>query len=390
MKILDSEYATFRDSVQKYIIKWILPHHSVLLDPMAGTSPLIPYIETHGYIAYFNDILPVHFYVNRAKQYRIFQCYRKYGYEWFVRELLRCMASLEGKRLRISHKWIDDEVLSGLVRAWEATEEYNEDITTFLKAIIIICVRPFSCFTKTKNPTWFKPGGISSEKSRHEIIKKSLMTFDGYYSLFYDSYPVLKRGHCIFSIRNASEFNLKRKVDLILTSPQYCNRLDTSIQYAPELYFLSAVGHTVPNEDIIGTTQVRDYENFESDFEYLTTHSEYANRLLNKIKKSSKLDDRRYYVKYYTRYFSTLCRALKKLRNNLSAEGKMYIVVQDNTHRGQEIEIDKVLKELLKRNGWRSRVEIIGEWHHLGLRNPSKDHAFIKRKQFEKLMVIWR
>lgn len=392
-KVLSSEYARFRPDIQQYIIRRILPGHSVILDPMAGTSPLIPFIEIHGYTAYLNDISPVHFYINRAKQYRIFRCYRKYGYNWFSKELLRCMASLKGKRLYISDKWIDDRLLHGLIQAWRRVEDYDEDIKILLKATIIMSVRFFSSITKTKNPTWFKPGGISSEKSLQNIIRDTLTAFDKYYSYCYGSASVVKRGRCIFSIQDAAELNLKRKVDIILTSPQYCNRLDTLRQYAPELYFLSSVGHTIPNKNVIGTTKVRDYKNFKnfkSDFEYLINNSKFANILLNKIKKSKKKNDLTYYLPYYIRYFSTLFQTFEKLLYNLSSEGKMYIVLQDNTHRGELIEIDKVLKELLRTNGWRSRVNKTWERHHLGLRNPSRDHAFVKRKQFEKLMVIWR
>jgi len=359
---------------------------------MAGTSPFIPFVETHGYIAYFNDILPIYFYINRAKQYRVFQCYKKYGYNWFYRELLYCMAPLRGKHSYISHKWIDDRVLDGLIRAWRATEEYDKDIEIFLKAAIVKSVRFFSAFKSTTNPTWFKNGGISSNKNFQEIIGDTLTTFDKYYSCFYGSSSTILKGRCIFSIKNAAELNLDRKVDIILTSPPYCNRIDCVRQYGPEIYFLSAVGHNIAEDNLIGTNKVKDYkkyENPESDFEFLTNNSKFANRLLNKIKKSPQKDDLTYYLPYYTRYFSMLYQTFKKVLDSLSSEGKMYVILQDNTHRGELIEIDKILKELLKINGRRSRIIKTWERHHLGLRNPSKDHAFVKRKQFEKLMVIW-
>ena len=64
-KILSSEYGAFREEIQD-VFKRLLVKPSVILDPMSGTAPLIAFIETKGHTAYFNDILPVHFFVNKA------------------------------------------------------------------------------------------------------------------------------------------------------------------------------------------------------------------------------------------------------------------------------------------------------------------------------------
>jgi len=390
VKILSSEYATFRPEIQEYFKKHVLKEPSIMLDPMAGTAPLIPFIETHGHKAYFNDILPIHSFVNRAKTYGIFKCYQKNGYEWFFQQLLHCMAPLQDKRLCISDKWIDDSVLDGLIQAWHTAEAYANDVATFFKAAILLCVRPFSSFTRTANPTWFKYGGMSSGKDLREIVGESLTTFDKYYRHSYNSSPITKKGQCIFTTQDAAGFHPEEKVNLILTSPPYCNRLDGIVQYGPENYFLSEVGCSIPEKAMIGTTKARDYETFAEDFEYLTNNSKYASVLLNPIKKSPNRDDRTYYLKYYTRYLAMVSRTIDKVLDNLSPTGEMYIVTQDNNHRGQLIEIDKVLRELLKANGWRSKEVKKWERHHLGLRNISWDHAFVKPKQFEKLVLIWR
>ena len=390
IKTLIPEYAVFRPDIHEYFQMKILKEPLVILDPMAGTAPLIPFIETHGHRAYLNDILPVHFYINRAKRYQIFQCYKQYGYDWYVQQLLHCMAPLQGKHLCISDKWIDDSVLDSLIQAWHAVERYDESAAILLKATILLCVRPFSSITRTENPTWFKAGGMSSNKDLQEIVGESLTRFDKYYSHCYESSHIDRRGESIIMCQNASELRLPQKVDLILTSPPYCNRLDPIVQYGPESYFLSAVGHTSPEKGLIGTTKVRDYETFATDFEYLTSKSEYASHLLNKIRKSPKADDPAYYLKYYTRYFAMIHQTLDRVLDNLSSSGKMYIVLQDNTHRGELIEIDRVLRELLGANGWRCRVVKKWERHHLGLRHISREHAFVRPKQSEKLVVMLR
>lgn len=389
-KILSSEYGAFRSEIQEFLKRKLRKKPQVILDPMAGTAPLIPFFEKNGHTAYLNDILPIFFFINKAKTYQVFQHYQQHDYDWYFQELLDCMAPLEGKRLCISDKWIDDSILSGLIQAWHVAEQYDENSATLLKATILLCVRPLSSTTKSKNPTWLKYGGISSGKDLQEIIRDSLTRFDEYYRYHYGACHIEKKGECIITDQNATELHLPQKVDFILTSPPYCNRLDPIVHYGPENYFLSALGYIISEEDLISITKVRHYDRLEEDFEYLTTNSKYACRLLTKIKESPLRDDPGYYLKYYTRYFAALFAVMSKVLSNLSPIGKMYIVTQDNIHRGILIEIDRVLKELLGASGWKSRVIKRWERHHLGLRNVSRNHAFVKPKHWEKLMVLTR
>jgi hypothetical protein len=388
-KTLSSEYSAFRDQIQKSFKRKLRKEPKVIYDPMAGTAPLIPFIETNGHVAYLNDILPMHFFINKAKTYQVFQQYKQYGFDWYFQQLLSCMTPLEGKVLCISDKWIDDSILRGLIQAWHAAEQYDEDSATLLKAAILLCVRPFSSITKSNNPTWFKYGGISSGKDLREIVRDSLTRFDKYYHYHYKSSHINERGKCIITDEDATQLQLPQKVDFIMTSPPYCNRIDPVVQYGPENYFLSALGYTISEECLISITKVKDYNKLEQDFEYLTTKSKYACKLLTKIWKSKKADDPSYYLKYYTRYFAKLFQVIDNVLNNLSATGKMYVVTQDNTHRGERIQIDRILRELLRASGWRS--EVIHWWprHHQGLRHVYRS-AFISPMQLEKLMVIWR
>jgi hypothetical protein len=390
VKLLSSEYSAYRDDILKIFIEKILKKPSIILDPMAGTAPLIPFIELNGHVAYFNDILPLHFFINKAKTYQVFQDYQTHGYDWYNQKLLDCMAPLEGKAFCISDKWINEGVMHGLIQAWHATERYDEDSATLLKALILLCVRPFSSITPSGNPTWVKRGGVSSSKDLEVIIRESVTKFDGYYHYHYASSRLKRRGKCIFTNQNATELDLPQKVDFILTSPPYCNRIDPLVLYGPEIYFLSVLGYNITEKNMISIPKVRGYNRLTLDLEYLITNSESACRLLTHIQNSDEKDDPNYYLKYYTRYFALLYQVIDQVLNNLSPTGKMYIVTQDNMHRGQLIEIDKILRELLRAKGWSSKL--IHKWpqHHMGLRNVSRQYAFVKPKHWEKLVVIHR
>jgi len=354
---------------------------------MCGTAPLIPILECEGHKAYLNDILPIHFFVNQAKTLRMFNCYRDLGRNWFSECLFTRLGRLNGKQLVISEKWIDDDVLDVLVNAWNKTENDNKPTKTLMRTFILLCVRSFSCITKSKNSTWVKIGGVSSNKSLSVVIADSLNKFENYFTHNYGDSENCE-GKCVFLNSDVLKLKLPEKVDLILTSPPYCNRFDIATSYGPEVYFLSKVGFITPRSEIIGTNDVKNYESFETDLSFLMRESKTANKFLSTIMKSENRDEQTYYAKYYTRYFTLVIKAFEKSLSNLLPEGKMYFVTQDNIHRGQLIEIDTILRELLVSIGWKCRRVDSWERHHLGLQNISREKALIKPKQFEKLTMV--
>lgn len=387
LKIFNSEYAKFRPEIINYFIKLKLFGNNILMDPMAGSSPLIPLVEKHGGVAYFNDILPVFFYINSAKQYKISICFRKYGRNWFMDALKKYMKKLDNKKLIISEKWIREDILDDLINSWKLTEQFEDNIQIFLKAVIIKSIRYFATYTKTQNPTWLKMGGANTSKDLNEVLGECLDTFENYYDYYYSE--KVKGGKCFFTICDAENLNFNQKVNIIITSPPYCNRLDGIRLFAPENYFLSMVGHKIINSNnFLGTIKVIDYKDFQLDFDFLINNSRYCKKILISIKNFPNKDDVFYYLKYYTRYFIKLYRTLKKILENLELNGKAYIILQDNTHRGIDIEIDRVLKDLLQIDSWKLKIKKIWERHHLGLRNPSQKSAYIKRKQLEKILLL--
>lgn len=171
-RLLSSEYASYNDDVREYFENILKIKRSIILDPMVGTAPLIPAIEAGGHTAYLNDILPFHFFINQAKTYNMCLHYRDHGYEWFCAILKECLVRLEKTRLSISEKWIDDDILVGLVEGWNSIETMEFADKTILKAALLLCINQLSCVTETKNPTWPKSGGISSGKTVKSVVAK--------------------------------------------------------------------------------------------------------------------------------------------------------------------------------------------------------------------------
>lgn len=388
--VIGQEYATYRKEIEEFIKHEILTCPTNVLDPMVGTSQLIPFFEINGHQAFLYDILPLHFFLNSVKQYQFFKYFTKKGTEWSQKRFLDIMSPLRDKKAVISNKWIEDNILKGLIKAWNATNNCPKEASTLFKAFILVSIRNYSSFVDSQNPTWIKEGGISSSKDLEEIVTECVDIFYNYYLKAYHNINEKKKGRCVIGVKNATKLRLKNQVDVILTSPPSPNRLDYHRLFAPENYFLSKVGFPIETDQIIGTPMIKTYKNFKRGKDYITTKSNYLSDFINNVERKDKKPSL-YYVRYYTRYFEVLFKVFENLLNYLSENGKIYMVIQDNLHRGELIEIDKALSDLFDSYGY--KIKIMRKWarNTLGLRNVSTDYSLIRKiKQSEKIIKVYK
>ena len=213
---------------------------------------------------------------------------------------------------------------------------------------------------------------------------------DVFYQHTYDKHSTKKGGCIILTNYDAARFGPERKFDVIMTSPPFCNRVDWDRIYAPEHFFLEAVGAWHTNNEFLGTTSIHNYSSFDSDLKFVTERSDYLRKFLKKVRERQIRNERKsdYYVKYFTQYFNGLFRvfdiAASKLREDNAG---IYFVVQDNSHRGLRIQIGKALAESLYNLNFKALP--IREWerHHLGLQNISRRYRLVNPKQIE---CIWQ
>jgi len=399
-KLLHREYAVFRATILEYFVKHVLPHTKNILDPMAGTASLIPYIERSGVTAQFNDLLPIHLYINQAKTYETYATLRineRKNRDYIERQLVDCLSGLKRRRLVISEKWIHDDVVESLIAAWKRTEKHEEILGRFLRAGILLCVRSFSSITiSAHNSTWCRPGGMSSEKGYREVIAESIQRFLSYYSAFYPDVSKSRKSRCTFSNLDASNLKLRKKVDTIFTSPAYANRYDYTRMYAPELYFLSKVDS---NEDssstrtsILASNVVEDYETLEDDLLYISKVSPKTTTFLSEVKEKGRKKKRKkekdYYLRFFAKYYANLFRILDNLATLFSSNGAMYIVVQDNVHRGTLNDMVGFTEDFLNNTGFETARVLEELVTHQGRRNISADDPLVLKKHKETIIEV--
>jgi hypothetical protein len=363
---------------------------------MAGTAPLLPLVERRGYPAHFNDLNALHLHVNRAKLVSSRDAFLRLGRGGCQRALLDDVSSLSDAPREISEAWIDDSTLQVLTTAWRGLATLDRDATYLLRGVLLLCLRSLASFSSTANPTWLKPGGVRPRIRVEDVLNDVLARLEEYYLAAYAGEPRNGEGSVLFTAEDAATLRSGLgPADVVCTSPPFCNRVDWGRLYAPECYFLRAVGEQDPAAAFLGTTEVRTYgdDTFNEERRWLAACSPYVDELLCGVRKTQIEGERGsdYYVRYFTRYFALLFRVFDNTIANLTqTDGRMYYAVQDNAHRGQLISLEKALGEFLQLRGF--SITPIASWerHHLGLRNVSRKHMVVRVRQIESLVVARR
>jgi hypothetical protein len=394
-RLLSTEYASYRGVVTKTLSERLAEAQRsrsralVLYDPLAGTAPLLPEAERRGYTALFNDLNSLHWYVNAAKTHESFSTFREIGPDRLLSMVCDMAPGLNRCRRATTERWMEDSVLERLTAAWKKTAEQEAPVARLTKAILLLSVRGFSSFVRTKNPTWLKPGGLRPKVSAKEVFGAAINRLGDFYQKVYGEDPPAHGGRIILTRFDATSAAPNLGTDVVATSPPFCNRVDWDRLYAPEHFFLSAVGVWHTGSEFLGTTAVDGYSDFSSDFEFVRGRSSYLDRFLRDVRERQIEGERAsdYYVKYFTRYFAGLFRVFDKAAGVLRKDSAgIYVVVQENTHRGLLIEIGKALADSLRSQGFSTSALNTWEWHHLGLQNVSRQHTLVAPKQRE---CIW-
>jgi hypothetical protein len=278
-QLLATEYASYRDEVIEVLSSRLteaersVSRPLVLYDPMAGTAPLLPQAERDGCTAYFNDLNSLHLYVNAAKIHQSYVTFREVGADKLLSIVCGMAPELNCCPRTATGQWIEDRVLEELKLAWQRSLKQKKAIATLTKAILLLSIRDFSSCVNTKNPTWLKPGGLRPKMSAEEAFQSAIRRLNEFYQHTYDKYPTIKGGHISLTDYDASVSAPTADVDVVMTSPPFCNRVDWDRMYAPEHFFLNAVGVWHTRTEFVGTTAVHEYDDFDLDLKFVAERS---------------------------------------------------------------------------------------------------------------------
>ncbi len=361
---------------------------ATLYDPMAGTAPLLPQAQRLGCPTVFNDLNALHFFINQAKGLASCRLWLTRGDAFFRESVAALLRDVDDCPRTPTDSWIQPDVLEVLVRAWRAADCPPSAEGRIIQAMLVSVVRRFASYFRTQNPTWIKPGGLRRACSSEDAAVEACRLWGDYYAAAYGSASAEAAPDAVFTCHDASLVTPTVPVDVVMTSPPFPNRVDWDRLYAPEHFFLDAVGVPHVKRSFVGTTMVVPYETFEPDYLFVCDRSDYVRDLLDQVRDRQIKHERNsdYYVKYFTRYFSGIFRVFDRASSALCSHGAdIFYVVQDNVHRGLQIDLGRCIADSLESRGYRADVDTEWERHHLGLRNVSKQHRAVSPKQRESI-----
>lgn len=355
-------YAGYSDS---FIIKYLKKYsrgfsNPLILDPWAGSGTTNVVANYLGYKNIGIDINPVMIVVSKAKYYDCLSL--------DCEELSRVLSAekLSYYNYTISKDylvhWFDDDTVA-MIRSFEALmqdallsfknrcslndiniSEINNK-TAFFYLLLFNTIKKFSKDLTKSNPTWVRTKNIKDKISIdakrfvEEYIRCAFETKKHYIAMTNVS---------SFILSNSVELPLKNDcIDIVLTSPPYCTRIDYAISTILELSVMGYSEDDITNlrKLMIGTPKILsdgDQHDIASIFPPKTKY------VLNRIKAHKSKAAKSYYYKTYYQYFLGMNKSIYEINRVTKHGGIVMLIVQDSYFKDVFINLKQCLVEMFE------------------------------------------
>lgn len=227
---------------------------------------------------------------------------------------------------------------------------------------------------------------VSLEKLEDTIIKKG--NFDLIEGSLLEVLPKIK----------------KSSIDLIITSPPYCNRYDYTRTYALELVFLGSTDKnvkdyrqtqlscTVENKSkkhqlkqmYLNLNKGKEFEKIEETFSSEKALFEVI-EILEKLKQEKKLNNPNI-TTMIENYFFEMCVVIFELFRIMKKEGRIYMVNDNVQYGGEDIPVDLILSNYAEKAGFTiKKIWVLPT----GKGNSSQQMDTHGRNELRKCVYIW-
>lgn len=362
-------YAGYAESFAKDAIQRLSSPGEVIFDPWNGAGTTTHVAATMGRQAFGIDLNPVMVIVAKAK------CASTED----IREAKATFNALSVQKITNHRKadalvqWIGprpaafvrnivattisvtERQPTGLnLRAISLAVSSASPATCFLLLAIFRAVKEGAAKTNSSNPTWTKcslppekwdsiplwRGKISAQLNRLEGIHMHMPNLDS-----------TKTGLINIECASSEAVPLKsRSIDVVLTSPPYCTRIDYAVATLIELAVLGLTTDQVNatlRKDLLGTTSIRSLLP-----ERLDGWGDTCNILLDQIFDHPTTGSRSYYYKNFLQYFDSLYRSISELARIVKIGGTVCSVLQGSHYKECPIDLPRIFAEMANYQGF--------------------------------------
>lgn len=192
---------------------------------------------------------------------------------------------------------------------------------------------------------------------------------------------------CSIALGNSEKLGLRaRSVDMVLTSPPYCTRIDYAMATAIELAVLrfDTVNFDKLRRSLMGTSTVVAH-NIEKQLLWGKTCNRFLERLYSHSSKASKT----YYFKNHLQYFHSLYLSIGEISRVLKRKGACVMVVQDSYYKDIHNDVPKIVSEMADDYGLslRRRADFESNRSMVGMNKHARKYV-AKRKNNESVLCF--
>lgn len=303
---------------------------------------------------------------------------------WFTQESTNFLRKIENS---INKNFINFDSYSDLTEK----SAINKLSTTgaFIYVVLFKTIKTLLKFFIPSNPTWVKKPKLNEEKiklSKNEIVHtffEILHNTINAHSFHQD--PIPQKAGINLQIDNSTSLQQDSKsVDIILTSPPYCTRIDYAVATSIEIATLRVSNIRSLRDNLIGTSTIKK-ENIEQNLLW----GKNCNSFLDKVKKHSSVASSSYYYKNHLQYFNDLYNSIGQISRVLKHDGIFIPVVQNSFYKEIENDLAKTVIEMSQQHG----LLLVKDQHFSAKVNMSsinsKSNKYISKKEiFESVLIF--
>jgi DNA modification methylase len=263
---------------------------------------------------------------------------------WFVPSTAKALRNIE----RVVQQLLLDPDSYQTIAALDNLDALS-DLCAFYYTALFRTARQLSSGLNCSNPTWRKrpeskgnrarPSGLAIFETFRIVTRQMVQSIEE--SDIVDS----STSECEIAVGDSQSIpNESQSVDMVITSPPYCTRIDYAVSTAVELAVLGFRHNDHFDKlrrQLIGTTTVAK-EPPAIRFEWGASCA----RFLDALFKHSSRASATYYFKNHLQYFDAIHRSMREINRVLKRAGSCVLVLQDSYYKELHNDLPKIVIEM--------------------------------------------
>jgi DNA modification methylase len=371
-------YAGYTLGFVEDTLKWLEADKTTrLADPWNGSGTTIVAAAAHGIRAVGFDLNPAAVLIGRSRLLpadeasslvplgtQICQHSQNYPVEiyddplsiWFGSNTVRKLRSLE----RAAKAIVGEDQANPVSPALDSRTS-RPILASAIYVALFNTVRQLAQRYVPSNPAWIKnPSGRRIGIPVAQVHQTFISSVERLAKYLESPLRANAEVHGDVHVSLASSTNLPLQdssIDIVISSPPYCTRLDYVKATLLELSVLGLQDSEVRRlrDRMIGTpTMASTMDEFKPEI-----WGDAVNALLTRIEKHPSKASATYYSKYYLQYFNGMWNSLRELRRVTKPDATAVLVIQDSYYKDIHVDLPALIGEMSHSAGWAkwSRVD---------------------------------